>query len=96
MCVFKTIRSSRKVKNLCERWLCCQVELAAVITSKPRSLNKDSGCRPWVVAFCTDLSFFKPLATNATREKTAILSEVKKLDRSKEGVTSLGKKVLED
>lgn len=38
--VFKTIESSRKVKDLCERCQRCQVELAASVTGQSRNSRK--------------------------------------------------------
>lgn len=67
------------------------MELAAVITSKPRSSrDKTQDADPGWLPFCTDLSF-SSLWLLITREKKPIPEEVK-IDRSKEGGYKPGKR----
>ena len=92
MSVFKTIRSSRKVKDLCEEVAVlpggtgsCHHQQAQEFQTKTQ--DADPGWLP----FCTDLSFSSLWLLRPLERKATILREVKKLDRSQEGVTSLGK-----
>ena len=92
MRVFKTIRSSRKVKDLCEEVAVLPGGTGSCYHQQAKEFQtKTQDADPGWLPFCTDLSFSSLWLLRPLERQTAILSEVKKLDRSKEGVTSLGK-----
>lgn len=87
ICVF-----SRKVKDLCEEVAVLPGGTSSCYHQQAKEFQtKTQDADPGWLPFCTDLSFSSLWLLRPLQRKTAILSEVKKLDRSKEGVTSLGK-----